>query len=89
MYKIMYNKIGRCNVAHRLRLYLHACFSGASIPSVPGPCSIHRKARASTLCRHGNSLGAFIGGSSLSRRYLTLMAAGHASGWPILRGGAQ
>ena len=60
MYKIMYNKIGRCNVAHRLRLYLHACFSGASIPSVPGPCSIHRKARASTLCRHGNALGAFI-----------------------------
>jgi len=30
-----------------------------------------------------------FGGSSLSRRYLTLMAAGHASGWPILRGGAQ
>src|SRR6516162_10365160 len=37
-------------------------------PQRPWQCSIQWKARASTFCRHGNSLGAFIGGSSLSRR---------------------
>ena len=60
----------RCSSTQVLRrlLYLYACFFGASIRCVPGPCSIQWKARATTFCRHGNSLGAFIGGSSLSRR---------------------
>src|SRR5262249_15405439 len=53
MYKIMYNEIGRCGVAHRRRLrrllYLRACFFDASTRSVPGPCSIQWKTRFSLL----------------------------------------
>src|SRR6516164_7956263 len=67
----------RCSSTQVLRrlLYLLACFFGASIRSVPGPCSIQWKAHASTFCRHGNSLGAFIGGSSLSRRICESLSA--------------
>src|SRR6516165_7844585 len=94
LYKIMYNEIGRCGVAHRARclrrlLYLHACFFGASIRCVPGPCSIQWKARATTFCRQmaTHSVLSFEALASAAVS-LTLMAAGHASGWPILRGGA-
>src|SRR6516225_3147950 len=83
--------LGRCSSTQVLRrlLYLHACFFGASIRCVPGPCSIQWKARATTFCRQmaTHSVLSFEALASAAVS-LTLMAAGHASGWPILRGGA-
>jgi hypothetical protein len=53
MYKIMYNEIGRCGAAHRLRRYEDYCTcmfaSSALLPAVSLPRAQFRGKRAQTL----------------------------------------
>jgi len=94
MYKIMYNEIGRCGVAHRLRCYEDYCTCALASSALLSAVSL---ARAQFSGKRAQALFAGMAThSALSLEApasaavsLTLMAAGHASGWPILRGGAQ
>ena len=94
MYKIMYNEIGRCGVAHRLRCYEDHCTCTLASSA---PLSAVSLARAQFSGKRAQALFAGMATHSVlsleapasAAGSLTLMAAGHASGWPILRGGAQ
>src|SRR5215831_4513963 len=74
MYKIMYNEIGRCGVAHRLRCYEDYCTCALASSALLSAVSLARaqfggkRAQALFAGMATHSLGAFIGGSSLSRR---------------------
>ena len=94
MYKIMYNEIGRCGVAHRLRCYEEYCTCTLASSALLSAVSL---ARAQLSGKRAQALFAGMATHSVlsleapasAAVSLSLMASGHASGWPILRGGAQ
>src|SRR6516164_5510521 len=90
MYKIMYHEIGRCGVAHRLRCYEDYCTCTLASSALLSAVSL---ARAQFSGKRAQALFAGMATHSVlsseapasAAVSLTLMAAGHASGWPILR----
>jgi hypothetical protein len=91
MYKIMYNEIGRCGVAHRLGCYEDYCTCMLASSVLLSAVSL---ARAQFSGKRAQALFAGMATHSVlsseapasAAVSLTLMAAGHASGWRILRG---
>ena len=90
----MYNEIGCFGVAHRLRCYEDYCTCTLASSALLSAVSL---ARAQFSGKRVQPLFAGMATHSVlsleapasAAVSLTLMAAGHASGWPILRGGAQ
>jgi hypothetical protein len=76
----------RCSSTQVLRrlLYLRACFFGASIRSVPGSAQFSGKCAQALFAGMATHSVLSLEAPASAAVSLTLMAAGRASGWPIL-----